>query len=390
MRDDTKLTQGGRDPSTDFKAVNPPTWRVSTVLFDSVEAFNRRKDARYDGFSYGTYGTPTTRALETALAELENGIRTVVVSSGMAAITLCFMAFVRPGDHVLVPDNVYKTTRSFCDDLLSDFQIGVTYYDPLMGEDLDSLIRPNTRIVFLESPGSYTFEVQDVPAIAGVARRRGVLTAIDNTWASPLFFKPLDCGVDISIQAGTKYVSGHSDVMIGALTVKDEALFHSIKDVVGQFGNCVGSDDCYLALRGLRTMGVRLRQHAKTAGELVAWCARRPEVERVLYPAWPEDPGHALWKRDFTGASGLFGVLLKPFSECAVAAMVEGMRLFGIGASWGGYESLMIPAYPKALRTATQWDAQGPLLRLHAGLDDVDDLKDDLAEGFARLVAADG
>lgn len=389
MRDDTKLTQGGRDHEAAFIAVNPPVHHASTVLFKSVQAFNRRKEGRYDGYAYGTFGTPTTRALETALAALENGTRTVVVSSGMAAITLCFMTFVRPGDHVLVPDTVYRTTRSFCDEVLARFGVDTTYYDPLIGMEVESLFRPSTRMVYLESPGSLTFEIQDVPAIAGIARGHGILTAIDNTWASPLHFKPLDHGVDISIQAGTKYVSGHSDVMIGALTVKDEALFRAIKDCVGQFGNCVGPDDCYLALRGLRTLGVRLRQHEANARALVEWCAQRPEVARVFYPGRPGDPGYALWKRDFTGASGLFGVLLKPFSDHAVAAMVEGMRLFGIGASWGGYESLIIPTYPKSLRTATRWDEPGPMLRLHAGLDDIDDLKEDLAKGFARLTAAD-
>ncbi|MEO3430551.1 cystathionine beta-lyase [Pelagibius sp. CAU 1746] len=388
MRDDTKLARGGRESADGFKAVNPPVWRASTVLFDRVEAFDRRKDLRYDGFSYGTYGTPTTRALEEALAEIENGSRAVVVSSGMAAITLCFMTFVRPGEHVLVPDSIYKTTRSFCDQLLAEFGIGVTYYDPHVGAGIEALIGPKTRLIFLESPGSYTFEIQDVPAIAAVAARRGVITGIDNTWASPLFFKPLDHGVDVSIQAATKYVSGHSDIMLGYLAVKDESLFRRIKDTVGQFGNCVSPDDCYMALRGLRTMGVRLRQHEKTAKELVSWLSERPEVDRLLYPAWPEDPGHALWKRDFTGASGLFGVLLKPASAAAVAAMVEGMRFFGIGASWGGYESLMIPAYPKDYRTATAWHEEGPLLRIHAGLEDAEDLKEDIAEGLARLSAA--
>ncbi|MBU0969434.1 MAG: cystathionine beta-lyase [Proteobacteria bacterium] len=388
MHDDTKLTQAGRDSNAAFGAINPAVHRASTVLFKSVETFNRRGDARYDGYTYGTYGTPTTRALETALAELENGTRTVVTSSGMAAITHCFFAFVNPGDHVLVTDSVYKTTRFFCDKVLKRFGVDTTYYDPLIGRGVENLIRPNTRIIYLESPGSLTFEVQDVPAIVEVARRYRVLTAIDNTWASPLYFKPLDQGVDISIQAGTKYVSGHSDIMIGALTVKDEALFRTIKDIVGQFGNCAGPDDCYLALRGLRTLGVRLRQHEKTARKIVEWCTQRPEVACVRYPGWIDDPGYALWKRDFTGASGLFGLVLKPFSQDAVAAMIEGMRFFGIGASWGGYESLMIPVYPKLLRTASRWDQPGPVLRLHAGLDNVNDLKDDLAEGFARLTAA--
>ncbi|MCG8546889.1 MAG: PLP-dependent transferase, partial [Alphaproteobacteria bacterium] len=265
--------------------------------------------------------------------------------------------------------------------------VETSYFRPDAGSAIEDDIRPETRLVFLESPGSYTFEIQDIPAITAVCRHRGVLTAIDNTWASPLYFKPLDHGVDISTQAATKYICGHSDVMMGSIAVNDEALYRTIKDTVIQFGNNVSPADCYLALRGMRTMGVRLRQHHETALRLVEWLAERPEVDEVLYPAWPNDPGHEIWKRDFHGATGLFGVVLKPASKKAVAALVDGMTYFRIGASWGGYESLMIPSYPTRSFATPPWSERGPLLRLHAGLEDPRDLIEDLEKGLGRLNA---
>ncbi|MEM9685043.1 MAG: PLP-dependent transferase, partial [Pseudomonadota bacterium] len=261
---------------------------------------------------------------------------------------------------------------------------------PDAGDDIEAEIRPETRLVFLESPGSYTFEMQDIPAVTAVCRRRGVLTAIDNTWASPLYFKPLDHGVDISTQAATKYLCGHSDVMLGSIAVNDEELFRTLKDTAIQFGNNVSPADCYLALRGMRSMGVRLRQHQATALQLMEWLAKCPDVDQILNPAWPDDPGHVIWKRDFEGASGLFGVVLRPAEREAVAAMVDGMRYFQIGASWGGYESLMIPAYPVRDFAAPPWNERGPLLRLHAGLEDPRDLIGDLEDGFARFRSVAG
>ena len=387
MHDDSRLTKAGTESEASFGIMNPPVYRASTIHFPTMEAFNRRFEGTYDGIVYGSYGTPTTKALESALAEIENASRTVVLSSGTAAITLAMMSCVSPGSHILVTDTAYKSTQNLCETLLKRLGVETTYYPPDVGADIDSMIRPETVLVFLESPGSYTFEVQDVPAIAEVCRRRGVLTAIDNTWASPLYFKPLDHRVDISIQAATKYVCGHSDVMLGSLSVSDEGLFHRLKDTAIQFGNNVSPEDCYLAPRGLRTMGVRLRQHQETALRLVEWFSRRPEVAEVLYPAWPEDPGHSLWKRDFHGASGLFGVVLAPAPKAAIAALVEGRSLFRIGASWGGFESLMIPAYPTRSFACPPWSERGPLLRVHAGLEDARDLIEDLKEGFARLNA---
>ena len=309
----------------------------------------------------------------------------MATASGLSAVTMALTAFVRQGDHILVADSVYSPTRDFCDALLGRFGVETTYYDPLIGGDIARLIRPETRLVFCESPGSQTFEVQDIPAIAAAAQERGVLVLLDNTWATPLFFKPFDHGVDVSIQAGTKYISGHSDLVIGIITARTEDLFRRIKDTTFLFGDIPGPDDCYLALRGLRSMGARLRQHQKSVMAVTRWLAARPEVRRVMFPALPGDPGHDLWRRDFTGASSLFGVILETGDEAAVARMVDGYRYFKIGASWGGYESLVLPASPKNVRTAVPWTEPGYVLRYHVGLEDPDDLIADLSDGFARL-----
>lgn len=390
MDDETLLVHAGRDPESNFGVVNPPVYHASTIIYDTVDAYKRRKEGFYDRVIYGLYGTPTTMALGDAVAALEGGFRTVILSSGTAANSLALTAFLKAGDHFLITDSVYGTTRSFCDNVLARFGVEVTYYDPLIGGDIASLFRPETRVVFLESPGSLTFEIQDVPAIAKVARAHGAVSMIDNTWASPFFFKPIEHGVDVSIQAGTKYVSGHSDLMLGLVTAHDEASFRKLKDAAGQFGSSAGADDCYLALRGMRTLGVRMQRHQDSALAVAEWLRSRPEVLRVLHPALSEHPGHALWKRDFRGSSGLFGVLLQPVSEKAVVAMLEHMKLFKIGNSWGGYESLIAPAHPTptSLRTATRWEEAGHLIRLHVGLENVDDLIADLEEGFQRLHGA--
>ena len=281
-------------------------------------------------------------------------------------------------------DSAYAPTRQFCDRVLARFGVETTYYDPLIGAGIEQLIRPNTKVIFLESPGSLTFEVQDVPAITGVARGRGVLTMLDNTWATPLYFKAFGHGIDVVVQAATKYIGGHSDLMMGIVTCTD-AFYEPLRKGMYDLGSYVSPDDCYQALRGLRTLSVRLERHQANALRLATWLRTRPEVARVLYPALPDDPGHALWRRDFLGASGLFGVVLRPCSDAAVAAMVEGLALFGMGFSWGGYESLIVPTHPERYRTATAWHAEGPCLRIHAGLEDPEDLIADLAAGFDRL-----
>ncbi len=382
LRDATLLTQLGRDPERHFGIVNPPVYRASTVLAPTVAAYESRRP--HEGVTYGRAGTPTTFALEEAIAGIERGHRTLVVGSGKAACVLTLAALTRAGDHVLVVDCVYGPTRRFCERVLRRFGVEVEYFDPRIGSGIRELLRPNTRLVFLESPGSLTFELQDVPAIAEICRGRGVLTAMDNTWATPLFFRPLEVGVDVSIQAVTKYIGGHSDLVMGAVTT-GAGLHLELRDGIYEYGAPAGPDDCWLALRGLRTLAARLERHERSALRVAEWLAGRPEVARVLHPALDTHPDHALWKRDFRGATGLFGVVLRPVPTEAVHAMVDGLELFGIGASWGGYESLVLVTHPERQRTAVPWRAEGPTLRFHVGLEDPDDLVADLEAGFARL-----
>lgn len=380
----TAVVHSGRNPAAQHGFVNPPAYRGSTVLFptlEALEAYERQP------FRYGRHGTPTTAALEDALCELEGGARTLLTASGYQAVTTAILAFVKAGDHVLMVDSAYQPTRKFCDTILARLGVATTYYDPLVGAGIADLIQPNTRVVFLESPGSLTFEVQDVGAIAKAAQARDVTVLMDNTWASPLYFRPLAHGVDVSITACTKYIVGHADAMLGAITANARTA-KLVEDARATLGGCPGSEETYLGLRGLRTLAVRLERHQRSALEVARWLATRPEVERILHPALPTDPGHALWKAQFTGASGLFSVILKPAPQKALAAMLDGLELFGMGYSWGGYESLIVPFNPTRYRTATTWTADGPALRLHIGLDDVGDLIADLEAGFARLNAA--
>ena len=377
---DTKLVTTGRNPHANYGFVNPPVYHGSTVLFPSTE----KLIARDQQYLYGRRGTPTSDALETAITELHGAAGTKLASSGLGAITMALLTFTKAGDHILITDSVYRPTRMFCDNVMAKFGVETTYYDPLVGANIEELMRPNTKLVFTETPGSQTMEMQDIPAIVEVAHRRGALVALDNTWATPLYFDVFGHGVDIAVQAGTKYIVGHSDVMLGSVTVGD-ALWEQLWEGYDLLGQCVGPDDIYLAQRGLRTMGVRLERHMKSGLEMAEWFAARPEVEQVLHPALPGAPGHDIWKRDFTGASGLFSVVLKPASKEGLHAMLDGLELFGMGYSWGGYESLIVPFKPDTYRSATTWDHEGPSLRLHIGLEDVDDLKADLDDGFRRL-----
>jgi cystathionine beta-lyase len=385
---ETLLVHAGNHPEDNHGIINPPVYHASTVLFPSLERFEQAQKDRTVGVAYGRSGTPTTFALEEAIATLEGGTRALALPSGLAAISATLMSLLSAGDHLLMVDSVYGPVRSLCDRTLARFDIETTYYDPLIGDGIAALIRPNTRLVYLESPGSLTFEVQDVAAIAAAAHAKGALGVVDNTWATPLFFRPIRYGADVVIHAATKYIVGHSDVMLGVVVVREAALYRPIKLSSHALGYCAAPDDCYLALRGLRTLSVRLQRHQENALALARWLRGRPEVARVLYPALPEDPGHALWSRDFTGASGLFSIVLRPCSAAAVAAMIDGMRLFGLGVSWGGYESLILPVRPELSRTASPWAAAGPVLRLHAGLEAVADLIADLEAGFARLAVA--
>jgi cystathionine beta-lyase len=383
LRPATEVVHSGRDPQACYGFVNPPVYRGSTVLFSTVEKLWKRDQP----YVYGRTSTPTVAALEEAMARVEGGAASALTASGYQAVSTAILAFVEAGDHILMTDSVYQPTRNFCDRMLKKLGVETTYYDPVIGAGIEALVKPNTRIIFTESPGSQTFEVQDIPAIAKVCAKHKLWLLLDNTWASPLYFRPFEHGVDVSIQALTKYVVGHADAMLGAITSTERAAPHIArsKDLLGVNP---GSEETYLGLRGLRTLATRLAQHQRSGIEMAEWLQARPEVARVLHPALPSHPQHAIWKRDFLGASGLFAVVLKPTEKKALAAMLDGLKLFGMGFSWGGYESLVIPFDPTSYRTATRWQAEGPALRFHIGLEDVADLKADLEAGFERLKAA--
>jgi cystathionine beta-lyase len=380
----TEVAHVGRDPRRFLGAVNTPVFRASTILFDTMAELEQATRGELPGVTYGLHGLPTVSDLAAALARLEGGHAALVVPSGLTATTFPLLALTKPGDHVLVTDSEYGPTRRYCDNHLRRLGIAVDYYDPLAGAAIADAFRANTTLVFTESPGSLTFEVQDIPAIAQVAHAHGARVILDNTWATPIGFAPFEHGVDVSVQAVTKYVGGHSDVLLGAV-IANQATFPALHRLWTDMGIAASPDDCYLGLRGLRTLAVRLARHAQSAMSVATWLAARPEVRRVLYPPLPADPGHALWQRDFRGASGLFGVVLEPVDSAAVARMLDGMRLFGMGWSWGGFESLIIPTWPERARTVTTWNPGGPTLRLAVGLEDPQDLIDDLHDGLARL-----
>jgi cystathionine beta-lyase len=381
-KDGTRVAHAGRDPERFHGFVNTPIYRGSTVLFPTMASL----EANAQEFTYGRLGTPTVKALQDAIGELEDGHATLLTPSGLTAIAATLLACLSAGDHLLMADSVYRPTRRFADGMLKRLGIETTYYDPLIGAGIADLLTERTKVVFTESPGSQTFEVQDIPAIAEAAHRAGAVVVMDNTWATPLYFKPFAHGVDISVQAATKYIVGHADAMLGAITAT-EALWPKVAKAHEDLGLCPGPEDAYLGLRGLRSLAVRLKHHEASALAIANWLAARPEVAHVLHPALPSCPGHDLWKRDFKGASGLFSIVLKPVPKTAVAAMLDGLELFGMGYSWGGFESLALPVDPGAYRTATKWSAEGPAIRFHIGLEDVDDLKADLAAGFKRLTA---
>lgn len=384
MKNDTKLIHSGRKYDRTFHIVNPPVFRASTILYANLEEFQDRALKKYDGPSYGIHGTPTNMALADAVAQLEGGHQTQLTSSGLSAVTYAMLAFLSPGDHILVTDSVYEPTRNFCNGILPRFGVEVSYYNPCCGAEIEKEIRPNTKAIFLESPGSMTFEVQDIPAITSLARERKILTILDNTWSAGYFFKAFEHGVDVSLQALSKYIGGHADLLLGSITLAAEENYRKVKDTVDAFGDCTSPDVCSMALRGLRTLEVRLKRCESNALEVARWLQERPEVSRVLHPALPTDPGHALWKRDFSGACGLFGFVMNSRNPKGLAAMIDGFRLFGLGASWGGFESLVMPGAPHRSRTATTWEDKGHVVRLHIGLENPADLIADLSDGFQR------
>jgi cysteine-S-conjugate beta-lyase len=382
---DTTFSVAGRDPFANHGYVNPPVYHASTLLYQTAEDYLAHR-GRY---SYGRRGTPTSEALETALRAVEGpacaGI--ALLPSGLAAISAALLSVLRSGDNVLMTDSAYAPTRTFCNNVLVNYGITTSYYDPQVGGDIGKLMQPNTRAVFTEAPGSLSFEMQDIPAIAEVAHAKGAVVLMDNTWASPLYFSALSKGVDLAIQSGTKYIGGHSDVMLGVVAA-NQANWRRLHDTVQTMGLCVGPDDMNLGLRGLRTMGVRLARHNAAGLKVAHWLAQRPEVLHVLHPALETHPGHAIWQRDFSGSCGLFSFVFKPVPQSAVNAFLNALSLYGIGASWGGFESLAIPFDCSTIRTATKWSPGGPTVRLHIGLEDVDDLIADLERGFAALAKA--
>ncbi|HMS79566.1 MAG TPA: cystathionine beta-lyase [Burkholderiaceae bacterium] len=389
----SRLVDAGRHFDRPVATVNLPVTRASSVLFETLAAADAEGAAAMAGerhrSTYATSGTPTTMALADALAEVEgagHACRAALMPSGLAAISVPLLAYCSPGDHVLMSDSVYGPARGFATTLLARYGVRTEFYDPAIGAGIEALLKPDTRVVYLESPGSYTFEIQDVPAICRVARARGVLTMIDNAWASPAFARPFDWGVDVSLLPLTKYWGGHADFLMGAAVVR-EAHWSTLWQAVRQLGVCVGGDDAFLALRGLRTAEVRMRRHEATALEVARWLEARPEVARVLHPALPSHPQHALWRRDFSGSSGLFSFELKAATPAQLAALCERRRFFRIGYSWGGFESLIMPAKIGAVRTVAPWTG-GPLVRVHCGLEDAADLIADLDAGLAAMARA--
>ncbi len=373
---ETLAVSAGRMSDEHFGVVNTPVYRASTILYPDLAALKANRQP----YSYGRRGTPTTRSFEEAICAMEGAARTVTVPSGLNANALAILSVCGAGDHLLMVDSAYEPTKTFCETTLKRMGAETSYYAPT--DDIAPLLKHNTKAVFCESPGSLTFEVQDIPAIVKAAHAKGASVLMDNTWATPVFFQPLAHGVDLSIQAATKSVGGHADVMLGYVAANDSHAAR-LHETHGNLGLYASGDDCFLGLRGLRTLPVRLARHQETGLALARWLAGRPEVARVLHPGLESDPGHALWKRDFSGACGLFGLVLKPASDAAVAAFVDGLQLFGIGYSWGGFESLIVPAHIR--RSARAFAAEGPVLRIHAGLEDAGDLIADLEKGLNRL-----
>ncbi|AJP73221.1 cystathionine beta-lyase [Sphingomonas hengshuiensis] len=390
-KDATKVVTGGRRPEWTQGIVNPPVWRASTIVYDSIAEMRARNAAdTHHKLYYGRRGTPTQWSLADALTELEPGAEaTLLYPSGVAAVTTALLAVLSPGDELLVPDSAYEPTRGFSNGMLKRMGITTRFYDPMAGAGIAAYCTDRTRAIFLESPGSLTFEVQDIPAIVAVAKARGITTLLDNTWATPLLLPAIAMGVDYSILACTKYIVGHSDVMLGSVTAA-EGQYARLRAATYQLGQIASPDDAWLGSRGLRTMALRLKEQGATALRIAQWLKARPEVARVLHPALPDCPGHALFVRDFKGSSGLFSFVLNGGDDAARTALIDGLEHFAIGYSWGGYESLAIPADPERIRTETPWRAEGPLVRLQIGLEDPDDLIADLEAGLARFTAARG
>ena len=381
--ENTILTHAGSKPDEYHGAVNVPVHRMSTIVFKTYAEFEKVPNVP---FYYGRSGTPTSAAFEEAVAGIEGAFKCVATCSGLSAILTALLAFVKAGDHILMTDNCYGPSRKTCEEILRKFGIDVEYYPPMIGAEIEKLFRPNTKLVFMEAPGSLTFEVQDIGAITTAAKKAGIKTAIDNSWATPLFFKPLAFGIDVSVMSATKYIAGHSDVMLGVVSAMEES-YPAIRRASQMLGLIGGSEELYLGTRGLRTLHVRLPHHQKSALEIAQWLEKQPQVKRVLHPALPSCPGHENWKKYFKGSSGTFSIILHETNREKIAKMLDGMNIFRMGFSWGGFESLLFPEQPKPIRTAQAWTEEGFSLRLHIGLEDVEDLRLDLEAGLKRLAA---
>ena len=383
----TRAVHNGRDSKKQGGMVNPPVYHGSTVVYSTLAELEQSRvdhDLK-DMVVYGRFGSSSTHAFENAVAELENGFGALSTSSGLSAVTTSILAFANSGDHVLMVDTVYGPTRQFCDGFLTRMGIELSYYDPMMGAEIESLIQANTTLIFMESPGSITFEIQDVPAIVDVARRHNIKTVIDNSWATPMFYQPLNFGVNVSVISATKYIAGHADAMIG-LIVSDESNFYTVKNTRDHIGHVLAPDDVFLGMRGLRTLGIRAKHHEQQGLAMANWLVTNPHVTNVLHPALENCPGHEIWKRDFTGSTGLFSFILPSRPKSALADMVDHMELFAMGFSWGGFESLLVPQYPQKSRSATTWTETGQVFRVHVGLEDIDDLISDLDQAINRYM----
>ena len=386
MRDDskrnTRLIHDGSHPLDQSGIVNPPIYRASTVDYGTIAEMESLRSNPNDNFVYGRIGNPTAKAFEEAVAHLEEAERTIAVGSGLAAISAAMLAFLRSGDHILVCDNAYSPTRNLAERFLKRFGIETTYYDPSIGSSISNLFRTNTKVIYTESPGSHTFEIQDIPAITNAAHNKNIKVVMDNTWGSGFFFKPFEHGVDICVQAATKYLVGHSDAMVGTISVSGENI-EPVINSVRILGYNISPDDAFMALRGMRTLNVRLKRHETNGLKVAQWLGKRKEIDQILHPALSSCPGHDIWKRDFTGSNGLFGVVFKTLSEHALYAFIDGLKLFRLGGSWGGYESLVLPT--EVTRTATKWEHVNRSIRFHIGLEDPDDLISDIEQSLESM-----